>query len=52
MLMFLQYAKQAGTVSVEGVPDPWYTGKFDETYELIEKGSVALLAYLRQTHGL
>jgi protein-tyrosine phosphatase len=52
MLMFLQYAKQAGTVSVEGVPDPWYTGKFDETYDLIQKGSVAFLAYLRQTHGL
>jgi protein-tyrosine phosphatase len=52
MLMFLQYAKQAGTVSIEGVPDPWYTGKFDETYDLIQKGSVAFLAYLRQTYGL
>lgn len=22
----------------ESIPDPWYTGNFDETYELIEKG--------------
>lgn len=21
-----------------GVPDPWYTGDFDETYELVKKG--------------
>ncbi len=52
MIMFLQYAKAAGTVSVEDVPDPWYTGKFDETYDLICKGSEAFLAYLRQAHGL
>lgn len=52
MTMFLQYAKAAGTVSLDDVPDPWYTGKFDETYDLIHKGSVAFLAYLRQQHGL
>jgi protein-tyrosine phosphatase len=52
MTMFLQYAKEAGTVSVDDVPDPWYTGKFDETYDLIRKGSEAFLAYLRQRHGL
>lgn len=22
----------------EGIPDPWYTGDFEETYELIQKG--------------
>ena len=22
----------------EGIPDPWYTGNFEETYDLIQKG--------------
>jgi protein-tyrosine phosphatase len=52
MTMFLKHAKEAGTVNVDDVPDPWYTGKFHETYDLIYKGSVAFLAYLRQQHGL
>ena len=25
------------------VPDPWYTGDFDETYRLVDAGSLALL---------
>lgn len=50
--LFLHYANQAGTVKVEDVSDPWYTGRFDETYELVTKGCEAFLAYLRQQHGL
>ena len=28
------------------VPDPWYTGDFDETFRLVDAGSVALLKKL------
>jgi protein-tyrosine phosphatase len=48
---FLSYAKQAGTVNTEDVPDPWYTGEFDETYDLISRGCAAFLKYLRETHN-
>lgn len=50
--LFLQYANEAGTTPVQEVPDPWYTGRFDETYDLVTKGCAAFLAYLRQRHGL
>jgi len=30
------------------VPDPWYTGDFDETYRLVDAGSLALLEKLKQ----
>jgi len=52
VIMFLSYANQVGTVKVEEVPDPWYTGRFDETYDLVTKGCEAFLAYLRKEHGL
>ena len=50
--LFLSYAFQAGTVKTEEVLDPWYTGHFDETYDLVVKGCQAFLDYLRSTHGL
>jgi protein-tyrosine phosphatase len=50
--LFLSYANAAGTVKVEDVPDPWYTGRFDETYELVTKGCEAFLAHVRHQHGL
>lgn len=34
------------------VPDPWYTGDFDETYELCVEGCEALLEKIRQEHRL
>jgi protein-tyrosine phosphatase len=49
---FLSYARQAGTVNTEEVPDPWYTGRFDETYDLISKGCAAFLNFLRKQHNL
>ncbi len=51
-VLFLSYANAAGTVTVEDVPDPWYTGKFDETYDLVTKGCEAFLAHVRRQHGL
>ncbi|MGX2948684.1 low molecular weight protein-tyrosine-phosphatase [Frederiksenia canicola] len=34
------------------IPDPWYTGDFDETYRLLDQCCDALLAKIRQTHYL
>ena len=45
--LFLSLAKQAGLVNIDEVPDPYFTGDFDETYELIKRGSRALLDYIR-----
>ncbi|KEO82793.1 low molecular weight protein-tyrosine-phosphatase [Tumebacillus flagellatus] len=30
------------------VPDPWYTGDFDETYDLVTRGCLALLEKIRK----
>jgi protein-tyrosine phosphatase len=51
-VLFLSYANAAGTVKNEDVPDPWYTGKFDETYDLVTKGCEAFLVHVRQKHRL
>jgi protein-tyrosine phosphatase len=50
--LFLDYAKRAGTVTRDEVPDPWYTGEFDETYDLVTKGCTAFLDYLRTEYNL
>jgi protein-tyrosine phosphatase len=34
------------------VPDPYYTGRFDEVYELVLAGSKGLLAHIRQKEGI
>lgn len=50
--IFLSFAQAAGTVKTEEVPDPYYDGRFDEVYDLVSKGSEALLKHLRQAHDL
>jgi len=50
--LFLSYAKDAGTVDVETVPDPYYDDRFDYVYELVNKGSDALLAHIKAKHDL
>ncbi|MBU5362011.1 low molecular weight phosphotyrosine protein phosphatase [Enterococcus raffinosus] len=35
--IYLYLDRVSGHVG-EGIPDPWYTGDFEETYELIQKG--------------
>jgi protein-tyrosine phosphatase len=50
--LFLSFAHAAGTTNLLEVPDPYYDGRFDETYVLIEKGVDALLAHLRAIHEL
>ena len=34
------------------VPDPYYTGNFDEVYRLIDAAAENLLAWIRKEHGL
>lgn len=43
--LFLDYAEGVGT---EEVPDPYFTGDFDDTLDLIEAASRGLIAQLRQ----
>ncbi|MCA9912254.1 MAG: low molecular weight phosphotyrosine protein phosphatase [Anaerolineae bacterium] len=50
--MFLSYANEAGLVDEAAVPDPYYDGRFAEVYELVNKGSRALLDHIRQKHGI
>ena len=50
--LFLSFAVQKGLVDVDEVPDPWFTGRFDYTYDLVSKGSDALLDHIRQQHDL
>lgn len=50
--LFLSYGVDADTVEVGEVPDPYYDNRFEYVYELVEKGSKALLAHIRKTHDL
>jgi protein-tyrosine phosphatase len=50
--LFLSYANRAGTVTVTEVDDPWYTGRFDDTYAEVAAGCDALLTHIRQQHSL
>jgi low molecular weight protein-tyrosine phosphatase len=46
--LLLDYAPEVG---LRDMPDPWYTGRFDETYGLVERGCVKLLEHIRQAEG-
>lgn len=50
--LFLSWAYEAGLVTSEQVDDPWYTGKYDETYTTIHAGARAFLAHLREQYAL
>jgi len=39
-------------VQNKDVPDPYYTGNFDEVYDLVTKGCKALLKKIKQEHQL
>ncbi|MBO8172853.1 MAG: low molecular weight phosphotyrosine protein phosphatase [Bacillaceae bacterium] len=36
----------------DDVPDPYYTGNFEEVYQLVETGCKRLLAFIREREGL
>ena len=46
---FLDYAPAS---DVREVPDPYYTGDFEETYALANQAADGLLAAIRREHGL
>jgi protein-tyrosine phosphatase len=50
--LFLSYARKAGTLEIEEVPDPYYDNRFAYVYELVEKGCKALLEHIRKEHDL
>jgi len=47
--LLLSFTPDCGIVDV---PDPYYTGNFDEVYRLIDAASENLLASIRMEHGL
>jgi len=50
--LFLSYAYEKNWVNVLEVPDPYYDNNFDAVYELVQKGSQALLEHVRAEHKL
>ncbi len=50
--LFLTYAKLAGVVTGDEVPDPYYDNSFDRAYSLIQRGCAALLDSIRQSEGV
>jgi len=49
MKLLLDYAKG---VKLKDVPDPYYSGKFAQVYDLVKIGGEGLLAHIRQERGL
>lgn len=47
--LLLSFAPELG---VDEVPDPYYNGRFDEVYQLIETACRNLLAYIREREGV
>ncbi|NWF67848.1 MAG: low molecular weight phosphotyrosine protein phosphatase [Chloroflexi bacterium] len=52
VMLFLELAYQAQTVTLREVPDPYYDGRFEYVFGLVNKGAAALLAHIRAQHGL
>lgn len=46
---FLDFAGDAPT---REVPDPYYDGRFEEVYQLVQRGAEGLLAHIRAEEGL
>ena len=49
MRLFMDYADG---MSGSEVPDPYYSGRFEEVYQLVRAGAEGLLAHIRQQYGL
>ena len=50
--LFLNDAHKSDNVPYEEVPDPWYDGQYDRTYDLVTKGCAAFLKRLRAENNL
>jgi protein-tyrosine phosphatase len=47
--LFMQFAPNAG---IAEVPDPYYNGRFEVVYDLVQQAADGLLAAIRKAHGL
>jgi protein-tyrosine phosphatase len=47
--LLLDFAK---SVEESDVPDPYYTGRFDEVFDLVKSGCEGLLAHIRAKEGI
>ncbi len=47
--LLLDFAPQTGQSEV---PDPYYSGQFDEVYSLVRQGCEGLLQHIREQHAL
>ena len=47
--LLMEYVPRAST---RDVPDPYYTGRFDEAYDLVAQGCQALLDHIVRAEGL
>src|SRR5258705_10772498 len=47
--LLLDYVPELG---LRDMPDPWYTGRFDETFDRVQRGCVKLLENIRQAEDL
>ncbi|HEX5324032.1 MAG TPA: low molecular weight protein-tyrosine-phosphatase [Capsulimonadaceae bacterium] len=45
----MSYAANSGWIEV---PDPYYTGRFDEVYHLVDQATEGLLAMIRREHEI
>jgi protein-tyrosine phosphatase len=48
----MEYAPGGPGGAAQDVPDPWYSGNFEQVYTMIQTGCRGLLAYIRQNEGL
>ena len=46
--LFLEFAKNADLIDVDEVSDPYYHGRFNETFAVVSVGAKALLEYIRK----
>ena len=47
--LLLDFVPELG---IRDMPDPWYTGKFEETYDLVKRGCEKLFEHIRQQEDL
>jgi protein-tyrosine phosphatase len=50
--LFLEFAKNADMIAADEVSDPYYHGRFNETYATVSIGAQALLAHIRKQNNL
>lgn len=50
--LLLNFVQGRRPLSVLDVPDPYYTGNFEEVFRLVEAGCKGLLAHIRRERGI